>query len=101
MKRQSGMAGLFSKVFEADPAQKAAGTAKVRKEAERQHGLAAEDGRRKRAAGRTKQCNLKMNPADHARLVAESRDRDVLMIVVIEEALAMYYAAKEKKGARA
>ena len=98
--KSDNMKGLFASVFNIDPGQKDAGSPAKRREAELKHRLAHDDGRRKRATGRTKQCNLKMNPADHARLVAESRERDVLMIVIIEEALAMYYAAKDKKGAR-
>ena len=65
---------------------------------EKRMSLSADDGRRKRATGRTKQFNCKMRPDLHRQLVQASRASGKSIVVMCEEAFAAYLAAL---GARA
>jgi predicted HicB family RNase H-like nuclease len=60
--------------------------------------LSADDGRRKRATGRSKQFNCKMRPELHRQLVQVSRASGKSIVVMCEEAFTAYLAAM--KGAR-
>ena len=53
---------------------------------------------RKSTTRRTKQMNFRVTRDDHHFLVSEAKERGVLMITVLEEALALYRARSE--GAR-
>jgi hypothetical protein len=69
---------------------------KKRRERERRMRLSPDDGRRKRATGRTKQFNCKMRPDLHRQLVHASRMLGKSITVMCEEAFFAYLA---KNGA--
>jgi hypothetical protein len=54
--------------------------------------LSPDDGRRKRATGRTKQFNCKMRPELHRQLVQASRVLEKSITVMCEEAFSSYLA---------
>jgi hypothetical protein len=60
---------------------------------EKRMSLSPDDGRRKRASGRTKQFNCKMRPDLHRQLVQASRASGKSIVVMCEEAFAVYLAA--------
>jgi hypothetical protein len=60
---------------------------------ERRMSLSPDDGRRKRATGRTKQFNCKMRPDLHRQLVQASRVSGKSIVVMCEEAFTAYLAA--------
>jgi hypothetical protein len=66
---------------------------KKRRARERRMRLSPDDGRRKRATGRTKQFNCKMRPELHRQVVQASRVLGKSITVMCEEALASYLAA--------
>jgi hypothetical protein len=70
---------------------------KKRRARERRMRLSADDGRRKRATGRTKQFNCKMRPDLHRQLVQASRVLGKSITVMCEEAFMAYLTAN---GAR-
>src|SRR5262245_32901354 len=66
---------------------------KKRRARERRMRLSPDDGRRKRATGRTKQFNCKMRPELHRQIVQASRVLGKSITVMCEEAFASYLAA--------
>jgi predicted HicB family RNase H-like nuclease len=61
----------------------------ARRAREKSYALNPEDGRRKRATGRTKAFNVKMKPELHSRIVKASRQHDVSITVMCEQAFEM------------
>jgi hypothetical protein len=68
---------------------------KKRRARERRMRLSPDDGRRKRATGRTKQFNCKMRPDLHRQIVQASRLLGKSITVMCEEAFAGYLAVAE------
>jgi hypothetical protein len=69
-----------------------------RRKRERGMRLSPDDGRRKRATGRTKQFNCDMRPELHRRIVQASRLSGKTIVRICEEAFSAYLA--HLKGAR-
>jgi hypothetical protein len=67
---------------------------KNRRKREKRMRVSPDDGRRKRATGRTKQFNAKMLPELHRQIVQASRVSGVPIVVMLEEAFKAYLAAK-------
>lgn len=63
---------------------------KVRRAKEKRHALRPDDGRRKRATGRTAQFNTKMKPDLRDRVAQASRMTGKAIAVLVEEALEAY-----------
>ena len=63
-----------------------------RRAREKRMALSADDGRRKRATGRTKQFNCKMRPELHRRLVQASRQSGTPITVLCEQAFEEFLA---------
>ena len=82
--------GLPEVVALADP--------RKRRGREKRMSLSPDDGRRKRATGRTKQFNCKIRPDLHRQLVQASRASGKSIVVMCEEAFTAYLVAAE--GAR-
>jgi hypothetical protein len=59
---------------------------------EKRMSLSPDDGRRKRATGRTKQFNCKMRPDLHRQLVQASRATGKSIVVMCEDAFTVYLA---------
>jgi predicted HicB family RNase H-like nuclease len=70
---------------------------KKRRARERRMRLSADDGRSKRATGRTKQFNCKMRPELHRRLVQASRLSGVSITVLCEQAFEALLTDMEKR----
>lgn len=68
-----------------------------RRAREKRMGLSTDDGRRRRATGRTKQFNCKMRPEMHRQLVQASRTLGKSITVMCEEAFAAYLLALEAR----
>lgn len=66
---------------------------KKRRARERRMRLSPDDGRRKRATGRTKQFNCKIRPDLHRQLVQASRVLGKSITVMCEEAFVAYLAS--------
>jgi hypothetical protein len=75
----------------------ALGDVSKRRKREKRMGLSPDDGRRKRATGRTKQFNCKMRPELHRRIVQASRMSGKSITAMCAEALEAYLAALEGK----
>lgn len=71
---------------------------RARRERERRHALRPDDGRRKRATGRTSQFNVKMKPDLKRRIVEASRAHDKHIAVLAEQAFEALLAKLEKSG---
>ena len=67
---------------------------KNRRKREKRMRVSPDDGRRKRATGRTKQFNAKMLPELHRQIVQASRVSGVPIVMMLEEAFKAYLAAK-------
>jgi hypothetical protein len=67
---------------------------KSRIKRERRMRVSPDDGRRKRATGRTKQFNAKMLPELHRQIVQTSRVTGIPIVVMLEEAFRAYLATK-------
>lgn len=65
-----------------------------RRKREKRMALSPDDGRRKRATGRTKQFNCKMRPDLHRKAVQASRNLGKSITVMHEEAWLAYLTAK-------
>ena len=89
---------VFDRVMAAEPEIKAAGKPKNRRAAEKRHALKHDDGRRKRATGRTAQFNLKIKPESKAAMVAASQKYDMLLAEMAEAAFEQYLAQLAKRG---
>ena len=72
-----------------------------RRKREKKMALSPDDGRRKRATGRTKQFNCKMKPDLHRRIVQASRTQGLSITVLVERALQAYLAELERGGKNA
>jgi hypothetical protein len=72
----------------------------VRRARERKHALDPNDGRRKRATGRTAQFNLKVKPELKRRMIVACRQSGKPIAVIVEELFADYCARVEKKATR-
>ena len=72
-----------------------------RQKREKRMGLSPDDGRRKRATGRTKQFNCKMKPELHRQLVQASRRHGISITVLTERAIAALIAELDRGGKRA
>ena len=70
---------------------------KKRRARERRMRLSADDGRRKRATGRTKQFNCKMRPDLHRQLVQASRVIGKSITIMCEEAFVTYLLTMEAR----
>jgi hypothetical protein len=68
-----------------------------RRAREKRMSLSADDGRRKRSTGRTKQFNCKMRPDLHRQLVQTSRVLGKSITVMCEEAFMAYLATMEAR----
>jgi hypothetical protein len=66
---------------------------KKRRAREKRMSLSPDDGRRKRATGRTKQFNCKMRPELHRQIVQASRSLGKSITVMCEEAFTAYLVA--------
>jgi hypothetical protein len=71
----------------------------ARRAREKAYALNPEDGRRKRATGRTKPFNVKMKPELHSRIVKASRAHDVSITVMCELAFEKLLAEMEGNSA--
>jgi hypothetical protein len=67
---------------------------------EKRMALSPDDGRRKRATGRTKQFNCKMKPELHKQLVQASRRHDISITVMVERAMAAFIAELDRAGGK-
>ena len=67
---------------------------KNRRKREKRMRVSPDDGRRKRATGRTKQFNAKMLPELHRQIVQASRVSGIPIVVMLEEAFKAYLAAQ-------
>jgi len=76
---------------------KASASPKARKAREKRAALAPDDGRRKRATGRTAQFNVKVKPELRHRTIQASRQHDMPISVLVEKALEAYLAKLMKK----
>ena len=65
-----------------------------RRKREKRMRVSPDDGRRKRATGRTKQFNAKMLPELHRQIVQASRVSGIPIVVMLEEAFKAYLAAR-------
>lgn len=82
----------FDAAFLADPTQKTAADPDKRRKAERKHRQKRDDGRSKRATGRTAQLNIKLRPELRKLVIDTSRDHRKLISVIFEEAFADWLA---------
>lgn len=69
-----------------------------RRKREKRMALSPDDGRRRRATGRTKQFNSKMKPDLHRKIVHASRTHDIPMTVLVERALIAYLAELDRRS---
>lgn len=101
MSDEDDILSAFDQTFRVDAALKKAGSPKVRRAAEKKHALKHDDGRSKRATGRTAQFNLKIKPDYKARMVEAAKTHNVLLAELAERAfdllLAELAATKGKK----
>lgn len=72
-----------------------------RRKREKRMGLSPDDGRRKRATGRTKQFNCKMKPELHRQIVQASRKHGISITVMVERAMQAVIAELERGGKHA
>jgi predicted HicB family RNase H-like nuclease len=72
-----------------------------RRKREKRMALSPDDGRRKRATGRTKQFNCKMKPDLHKRIVQASRKYDISITVMVERAMQAIIGELERGGKNA
>lgn len=69
-----------------------------RRKREKRMALSPDDGRRKKATGRTKQFNCKMLPELHKQLVQASRRHDISITVMVERAMVAFIAELDRAG---
>lgn len=95
------MLAAFDATFATAPELKAASKPRNRRAAEKRHGLRHDDGRRKRATGRTAQFNLKIRPEYKARMTEIAQSNGVLLAELAEQAFDLLFqqiaATKGKK----
>lgn len=84
MSSEDDILSAFDQTFRVNAALKEAGKPKVRRAAEKKHALKHDDGRSKRATGRTAQFNLKIRPDYKTRMVAAAKTHDVLLADLAE-----------------
>jgi hypothetical protein len=72
---------------------------KKRKAREKRMSLPSDDGRRRRATGRTVQFNVKMRPELKRRVVHAARERNTSITVLCEEAFELLLSRKGGKHA--
>ena len=72
-----------------------------RRKRKKRMALSPDDGRRKRATGRTKQFNCKMKPDLHRQLVQASRKHGISITVITERAILALLAELERGGKHA
>lgn len=88
----------FEQAFANDVAMKVAAKPKNRKAAEKRQALRHDDGRRKRATGRTAQFNLKIRPEYKTRMLEAAKAHNRLLAEMAEEAFELYLSKLSKKG---
>ncbi len=95
---EEDMLAAFDAAFGRQPELKAAGTPQKRRAAEKRIGLRHDDGRRKRATGRTAQFNLKIKPEAKASAIEAAKKYDVLIAELAERGFELAIAELAAKG---
>ncbi len=72
--------------------------ASKRRKREKRMALSPDDGRRKRATGRTKQFNVNMKPELHKQIVQRSRRHGISITVMVERAMAALIAELDREA---
>lgn len=89
----------FEAAFRTVPDLVEMGSPAKRRAAEKRIALSPDDGRRKRATGRTEQFNVKMKPELRQSIIAASRRHDISMAVMAERAFEAYLEHLKKRAA--
>lgn len=69
-----------------------------RRKREKRMALSPDDGRRKRATGRTKQFNVNMKPDLHKQIVQRSRRHGIPITVLVERAMSALIAELDREA---